>query len=139
MPRPRKSAKALELSGAFVKNPQRARVDLAGAGPSDLKPPAHLPKEMHSTWKYVIDRLPKVTLTRSEEMMVESTVRIYYRFKHADDKTEEFRRLAQTLLTHLSGLGMTVASRAKLGQPVDRKKQNPFRKLREKKDESQSG
>jgi len=91
---------------------------------------------MHATWKYVIDRLPKITLSQSEEVMVESTVRIYYRFKHVDEKTDEFRRLAHTLLQHLNALGMTVASRAKLGHPVDRKKQNPFRKMREKKDES---
>ena len=138
MPRPRKSARELELSGAFKHNPKRARRDLEGAGPSDLRPPEHLPPRMHETWNYVVDRLPKITLSRSEEMMVESTVRIYYRFKNADDKTEEFRRLAQSLLAHLSALGMTVASRAKLGEPVNARKENPFGKLREKRDAARS-
>lgn len=130
MARPRTSAKVLELRGAFKENPQRARQDLEGAGPFNALPPAHLDEKYHASWNYIVERLPKVALSSSEELLVESAARVYARYREIDPSSEEFRRLASTLMQHLKELGMTVNARAKLGPSAEKSQTNRFGALK---------
>lgn len=131
MARPRTSAKILEMRGAFKDNPQRAREDLEGAGPFSEEAPEHLTENEKLAWNHLVKRLPKVSLTSSEEVLVESAARVYARYLKTPSHSEEFRRLAATLMNHLKELGMTVNARAKLGAPSGKKKQNRFSSLNE--------
>lgn len=132
MARPRKSAVVLQMSGAFKANPRRAREDLPGAAPSDLIPPSNLTQDEVKAWHYLVDRLPKVALTRSEELSVESAVRLFARQRAMKSSHEDFLKVTQLLLTHLTALGMTLASRAKLGSPPSGEgKANPFARIKE--------
>lgn len=120
--RPRTPAKILELKGAFKKDPQRKRVDAEGAGPFGEEPPAHLPQDVVRAWRYLVDRLPKVALSSSDELAVEVAARLTAQFWAGNIM------VAAELRQWLGKLGMTPADRAKLpgsAPPSD----NPFAKL----------
>jgi phage terminase small subunit len=128
--RPRTSAKILEARGAFKDNPQRAREDLPGAGPFDHEPPDFLTELEKKAWSRIVSRLPKLTLSSSEELLVESAARVYARYLETPSRTDEFRRLGVAFMQHLKELGMTVNARAKLGTPSGNSKKNRFGALK---------
>jgi hypothetical protein len=116
MARPRTPSNVLELRGSFKKNPQRRREDAAGAGPVDLKPPAHIPTDVAPAWRWICERLPKVVLTASDEVAIEAAARL---LAEVWSQRRPEPRLYAELRAWLRELGMTVQSRAKIpaGEP----------------------
>jgi phage terminase small subunit len=120
MARPKTPSNVLELRGAFKKNPQRARVDAAGAGQFAKAPPQHLPQGAVVAWQYVVSRLPKVALSSSDEIAVEIAAKLLAQFWLTGD-LDTIKELRQWL----GKLGMTPVDRTKMpSTPPDNA--NPF-------------
>jgi hypothetical protein len=111
MARPRTPSNVLELRGSFKKNPQRRREDAPGAGPVDLKPPAHLPTDVAPAWRWICERLPKIVLTASDEVAIEAAARL---LAEVWSQRRPEPRLYAELRAWLRELGMTVQARTKL-------------------------
>jgi len=133
MGRPRTPAKVLELRGAFKKDPSRRRVDAAGAGPFERDPPTHMSEDTVPAWRYIVERLPKVALTSSDEVAVEAAARCLagiWAIGPMAAMHPNFGKLSAELRQWLGQLGMTPAARTKIA-PVKEADEsgNPFAKL----------
>ena len=124
-----KSADILKISGAFEKDPQRERSDLAGAGEFHLEPPPHLPGNVIPCWRYIVERLPKAGLSKSEEVAVELAARLYAQCRDTPTIAREYKGLNDSLVALLIQLGMTRLGRAKLGTGGKDKTPSKFAKL----------
>lgn len=122
MARPRTPSNILELRGAFKKDPQRTRVDAAGAAAFERDPPAHLTADAVPAWRYLVDRLPKVALSSSDEIGVEIAAKLLARhWLIGASDLDTIKELRQWL----GKLGMTPVDRTKMpSTPPDDK--NPF-------------
>ena len=117
MGRPRTPATVLELRGSFKKDPQRKRIDAEGAGAFERDPPTHLEQEILPAWRYIVDRLPKVSLTSSDEVCVEVAARCLagiWKLGVIGLTTSEFKRLVDALGKALAKLGMTPVDRTRI-------------------------
>jgi hypothetical protein len=116
MARPRTPSNILELRGSFKKNPQRRRQDAPGAGPVDFKPPAHLPTDVAPAWRWLCERLPKILISRSDEIGIEAAARL---LTEVWSQRRPEPRLYAELRAWLRELGMTVQARTKMpaGEP----------------------
>lgn len=117
MGRPRTSAKILELRGAFRKDPQRKRSDAEGAGPFEKDPPAEMPADVVPTWRAIVERLPKIVLTSSDEFAVEQAAYCLSGIRQLGPMAAlhpGFGKLSAELRQWLIQLGMTPQARTKI-------------------------
>jgi len=130
MARPRTSAKVLELRGAFKKHPERRRKDADGAGPFEVDPPSHMPKDAVPAWRWIVARLPKVTLSSSDEVAVEAATYCLagiWAIGPMAAMHPSFGKLSAELRQWLGQLGMTPQARTKIpGKPENPNAGNPF-------------
>jgi len=123
VPRPRLPSNVLELRGAFKKHPERRRQDPAGAAEFKREPPPHLPQGAVSAWRYLVERLPKVAITSSDEIAVEVCAGLLAKY-WLSSELDTLKELRQWL----GKLGMTPGDRARLpSAPPD--PQNPYSAL----------
>lgn len=130
MPRPRKSAKVLELSGAFRKNPARKKARAAelkignplGAPPAEWvekAPNSQRCKELLETWHQVIAQDVLGVLNCSHWLLVKSTCYLMYKIDQASrgyGKASSGDHAA--LKSNLAVLGQTPADSAKVAEAV---------------------
>ena len=133
MARPRTAAKILELRGAFKTHPERRRKDAEGAAPFEKDPPTHMQEDMVPAWRYIVERLPKVALTSSDEVAVEAAARCLagiWAIGPMAAMHPTFGKLSAELRQWLGQLGMTPVARTKIA-PVKEADEsgNPFAKL----------
>jgi phage terminase small subunit len=121
MARPRTPAKILELRGAFKANPQRRRKDAEGAGPFQMDPPTHLAAEAVPAWRYLVERLPRVTLSSSDEVAVEAAAvtlaglwQLSKMLGALAPLSPSYKSLSAELRLWLQQLGMTPQARTKI-------------------------
>lgn len=126
MGRPKTSAKILRLKGSFVAHPERAREDAEGAGEFDKEPPQHLPQECVRAWRWVVERLPLVAITKTEEIAVEMAARLLAQFWMSGSLD-----VAKELRQWLAKLGMTLADRVKLPAGNSSESKNRFSKFKD--------
>lgn len=131
MARPRKPTAALELSGAFRRNPNRRRKDPETRGPIGDPPPSMDPK-FHATWYELIDQAPVNVLRSADRAILEIAVRTLYAIRNSV-KLEA--ALVSQLTKCLSSMGMTPSDRSKVHAPKD-KDPNPFAKYASKTQEA---
>lgn len=124
MARPRKPTAALELNGAFRKNPQRKRQDPATSGPLG-EPPATLPEIFHATWFEIASEAPLDVLRVRDRKLVELVARLTYQLRN--DPEIPVGKLA-LLMQCLSRLGMTPSDASKVHAPKE-KSESPFSKF----------
>jgi len=127
MARPRKPTNVLELTGAFKKNPQRARQDAETAGELSA-PPKHINGPVLNAWKEIVKYAPLQVLTESDRLSIELAANLLAQFR-ADPV--EFTAAKLVRLEALLGkFGMTPADRAKVSGPKkEPPKGNPFADL----------
>lgn len=133
MPRPRTPSKVLELRGAYVTHPERRREDAPGSGPANLEPPSHLPTDVAPAWRYVVARLPRVCISASDEILIESAARLLadvWSTRRADP------RLYSELRSTLAALGMSPQARTRLpaALPPAKPTANPFERFKRDED-----
>jgi hypothetical protein len=128
--RPRTPSNVLEFKGAFKKNPKRARQDAAGAGPINLSPPAELSGVGKRAWKFLAERLPRVSLTSSDEVAMAQAARTLAAVWELDALggalNPAFPKLSAELRQWLMQLGMTPQARTKLGSAPQKPVGNKF-------------
>ena len=128
MSRPRKPTVVHELSGAFRKNPDRARARVnepqprAGIGP----PPSHLGEDEQRAWDEIVGILPGGVAFNSDRLALEMTAVLLVRFRR--DQSEMSAALFARLEGLLGRFGLTPADRSKIVVP-DREAKNPFGQL----------
>lgn len=126
MARPRKPTNVLELTGAFKKNPQRARKDAETAGPLSSAP-AHLGGAALHAWNEIAQHAPLDVLTDSDRIALELAAHLLAQFR---DNPVDFPSTKLVRLEALLGkFGMTPADRAKVGGKREAPKGNPFADL----------
>ena len=138
MARPRTPSNILELRGAFKAHPERAREDAPGAGPFAREPPAHLPMPTQRAWCYVVERLPGITLTSSDELAVEQCARTLAAIWDAEARMgplaaslPAFKQLNDALARWLGELGMTPRARTTFAAAPRERKPSAFAALRD--------
>jgi hypothetical protein len=144
MGRPRKSARLLELQGAFDKNPQRGR-DLDPTETRPLgDPPDRLPAKARPFWDEIARIVPAGCLRISDRWAVELASMLMAKMVGEPDVTGILEAVKTGLLTKaaardlikkassissaelstlkslLAALGMTPADRAKLSIPAEK-------------------
>ncbi len=113
MPRPRKPTDSLELSGAFRKNPQRARPPEAKSRRPFGTPPTHLSEADKAVWSEIEADLPRGVLTSADRYVVELLARLVAKLR-ADWLTGTEMSQMTWCLSHL---GMTPSDRSKVLAP----------------------
>jgi phage terminase small subunit len=128
MARPRLPAATLELRGAFVAHPARRRADLPGAGAWDPEPPAFLTASEREAWLELLPLLPAAALAGSDRFAVTQAARLWAALRDTPPADAGFKRLDDALRAWCVQLGMTPASRARLGAAAadTARIENPF-------------
>ena len=160
MPRPRKPTAALELSGAFAKNPQRkgARANEPKPEGEIGAPPGYFDKDTAAIWhEYVAEAAPGV-LTVSDRKVLELTCRLTRKMRVAPGRMTRWLSALGEALTQLgvgetlvrdmkndlrAGIGMSAQEQALLKQcltslgftPADRSKVNAISNPKPEEDE----
>ena len=123
MGRPRKPTNLLRISGAFDKNPKRALArknepkPQLGIGPA---PKEFLKKESPTAaaylalWKETVKWFPEGTLTRMDRGAIYTIVLLRYKQERGYLKGGEL----SSLLSLYGNMGLTLASRSKVGEPA---------------------
>ena len=125
MARPRTPAKVLELRGAFKTHPERRRQDADGAGPFEMDPPTALSADAVPVWREIVVRLPRVTLSSSDEFAVEQAAICLTSIRQLGNMAglhPSFGKLSSELRQWLIQLGMTPAARTKIPAQGDTEK-----------------
>ena len=116
MPRTKKSARILELTGAYKKNPQRKNHNepvVESLTEADI--PAGLNPQERDAFKRLMDYMPPGVYTVAEIPLLTMAARYQTQF---DNDPEEFPASKASLLTKcLIHLGMTPGGRSKLTVP----------------------
>jgi len=127
MARPRKPTAALELIGAFDKNPKRRRVDPKTSGPVG-EPPPSMNLELHGTWHELAEYAPLNVLRSADRALLEMATKLLFNFRRLPfDVLPESALIAQ-FIKCLSAMGMTPSDRSKVHAPQE-KLDNPFAKF----------
>jgi hypothetical protein len=122
MPRPRKSAAALALSGAFVKHPERARPDVVAAGEigrwrAGSSDPA-------AVWRELAQIAPRGVLTAADRPGLQLLALLIAGVRADPSKLTAAK--ATAIVTLLGRFGMTPQSRAQIPAPPAEEESNPF-------------
>ena len=111
MPRPRKPTKILELSGAFLQNPQRKRpaepIPTGELGPA----PDYMPVEVGTIWSELAE--PAHWLTAADRAMLEGAALRLHRMR-----TDPGFKATPALISALARLGFSPADRARVSVPA---------------------
>jgi hypothetical protein len=122
--RPRTPSNVLELRGAFAKNPQRRRKDAEGAGPFNAEPPVDLPAAAAPAWRALAQRVPKISLSSSDEVALGQAARVLAGIWTLDQQggaaNPLFPKLSSELRQWLIQLGMTPQARTKIPQAPEK-------------------
>ena len=122
----RKPTKVLQLSGAFRKNPNRARID---PDTEALKaPPKHLSDSQRQIWADIVRAAPKGVITEADRFSLEilCTLVDQFRTKPADMLAAKLVRLDVLL----GKFGLTPSDRSKVAAPARKTDSgNPFADL----------
>jgi phage terminase small subunit len=124
--RRREPAQILELRGSFKAHPERQRTDSEGNGPLNPEPPAHLPQGAVAAWRYLVERLPKITISESDAVAVEMCARLLAQC-WLNPEVGALRELRQWL----SALGMSPQARTKIPSARGAPSESRFGQLRE--------
>jgi phage terminase small subunit len=124
--RQREPSKVLELRGSWAAHPERQRTDSEGNGPLNLEPPAHLPQGAVAAWRYLVARLPKITISESDAVAVEMCARLLAQC-WLNPEVGALRELRQWL----SALGMSPQARTKIPQARGGAAESVFGKLKD--------
>lgn len=119
MARPRKPTNVLELSGAFRKDPSRARVDPVVDEPLGDAPAWLTDDELH-VWNEIVKCCPRGVLTGADRIALEEMCKLVHRSRVEGPAMPVGER--QLLRTYLGQFGMTPADRAKIAGPKKREK-----------------
>lgn len=124
MPRARKPTQALELSGAFDKNPQRRKARAAEPVPrGELGPKVESLTALQSAcWDRIVALAPPGVLKDSDEAIVELTARLWATVKGGSATAAEVTQFRACL----QQLGMTPASRSLVSVPTSNAKAGEF-------------
>jgi len=130
MARPRKTAEALELNGAFKKNPNRRRIDPVSRGPLG-DPPAHLSESQRQIWLEFLATYPDGALNSENRVWIEIACVLTDKFRKAgkDGRPPMPASEITALQRALHEMGGSPTSKAKLGRPAKEKIKedgNPF-------------
>ena len=123
----RKPSKVLELSGAFRKNPQRARPnEPVGEGPLG-PPPDRLSDAEKAAWDEIARRAPRGVLTGSDRFVVELAARLKV-YLDETPVSEIKPQLMSRYAVLLGQCGFSPSTRAGLAVE-DKHTANPFAQL----------
>lgn len=132
--RPRKSAKILEMSGAFNKNPQRRRFPVRVVRRLNTEPPNDLPGGAVRFWREMLDNMsPDIEMSDEDRRNLALLATYYMKMEKALDKNDDFKwmKLEQSAFRLSVHFGMTPMSRVrfeKREKPAD--DSNPYGSLR---------
>lgn len=129
--RPRTSAKILQLRGAFIKDPQRAREDLPGVGEFDPDPPPGLTGREIAAWKDLVAALPKIVLTGTDRAGVMQMARLWAALLETPPHSPDFVKLDSAFRQWCIQNAMTPLARMKFGTDVKAKAKSRFAALKE--------
>jgi len=124
MPRPRKSARTLELAGSFDRNPARKREDLIGQGDIGKWNPGS--SDPAAIWSELCSLAPAGILTASDRLALEIVCRTVAEVR-ASGKALSINALGALILT-LSRFGLTPSGRQSLDAPAPPPAPNRFAK-----------
>lgn len=115
MARPRTPTTVLELTGAYVKDPQRRRDHEPAANGPLGEPPASFEadEELLETWYELVELVPANVLARADRWTVELACRMMRLLRKGYFKAAELN----ILLSCLSRMGLTPADRSKIAVP----------------------
>lgn len=124
MTRPRTPTATLEAKGAFLKDPQRKRVDPPSRGPLG-DAPEYLGPELQQVWVELRDALPEGVGTCADRAAFEDLVRLKWE-RRSDPK---FSMKQQSALNWLySRFGMTPSDRSKVNAEKPEGNEDPAAK-----------
>jgi phage terminase small subunit len=130
MARPRTPSNVLELRGAFKVHPGRKRKDAEGAGPFNSEPPVDLPPTAVPAWRALAQRVPKISLSSSDEFALGQAARVLAGIWELDKLggaiNPMFPKLSAELRQWLIQLGMTPQARTKIPQAPEKTGGNAF-------------
>lgn len=120
MAKQRTPTEKLKATGAFKKDPNRAREDPVTAGPLG-SPPSHLTEVEKEAWNEITGYAPVGVLRLSDRIAVEQCARLVAksRTRKVPNPSEDSR-----IGWYLSRFGMTPSDRAKFGAPPTPKPQD---------------
>lgn len=121
--RPRTPSNVLELKGAFKKDPQRRRVDMAGVGKFDSSPPSNLPQELVPAWREIVNQINPMILTASDNSSIELMARLMLQARLTGDVG-----IIKELRQWFAQYGMTAVGRTKISATPPQE-DNPFNNL----------
>lgn len=127
MPAHRKPSEQLERAGAFRKNPNRRRKDLAGRGELPKSPPSHLRQVKGATeaWREIVATIPTGVATGSDRFIIERAAILLARSR--TELAGFTSNHESQLRAYLGNLGLSPESRSRLGSGNGKDpKPNPF-------------
>lgn len=124
MARPRKPTEILELSGAFVQNPQRRRPIGPKSGRGIGDPPENLQGDEAECWQEFVSNAPAGLLTSNDRWALEHACCLQAKSRREGLSPPEHGHLRG----YLTELGATPASRSKVQAPPpqDERPANPW-------------
>lgn len=114
MGRPRTSAKVLELSGAFDKNPARRRFPGIYSPPLNPEPDASWPIELQDAWTRIVSSVPEGGLRRMDRLTVRTAAQLEVLLDKTDIDDPLYERLDRAMWRYRKHLGLTPLYRARL-------------------------
>lgn len=133
MGRSRKPTEMHALSGAFKKNPARARARGNEPRPTSPlgSPPEQLSAEEKAVWLELADIAPAKVLTGADRWLVEVCCRIMARLREDGIGGRDGVSVGELsqLMAGLRTMGLTPADRSKISVPQDAEEANPFSEL----------
>jgi hypothetical protein len=125
MPRPRKSARLLAISGAFAKNPKRARKDVEAAGA--IGPWVERSTDPRAVWDELVAGCPAGILTGADRQALEYAVNLVVEMRLEPMAFSASK--GGTLVNLLGKLGCLPASRLQMSMPDSKEKDDPGEKF----------
>ena len=112
MARPRKPTNVLEASGAFKKNPNRARPSEPKVEEPIGKPPMYMAGPAKKIWKEILKLAPNGVMTRADSVALELCANLLseYRNDPAEFSAQKLARMESLL----GKFGMNPSDRSKL-------------------------
>lgn len=114
MGRPRTSAKVLELSGAFDKNPARRRYPGFTSPPLNREPDASWPLKLQEAWTRIVDSVPEGGLRQMDRITVKNAAQLQVLLDKTDMGSPLYDKLDKAMWRYRRHLGLTPLDRRRL-------------------------